>query len=586
MENQELAKIFYHISIYLTIANVPFKPQAYEKAALSLEALKEEVRDIYKKEGEEGLRKIPAIGAGITEKIVEYLKTGKIKDYEKMRRQMPVQIEELIKVEGIGPKIIRDLYKHLKITSLRELEKAARERKIRKLFNFGEKTEKNILEGIAFLNRSKGRFLLDEAYFLAEEIINQLKKIREIEEISAAGSLRRMKDSIGDIDLLAYIEKDKQEVKKRVMNAFTNLKGIVKIWNKGITKSSVRFDSGIDVDLRLVKKREFGSALQYFTGSKEHNIVVRKIALIKGLKLNEYGVFKKIKNERKRVAGKNEEEVYKMIGLPYIEPELRENAGEVEAALKNKLPKIIGYNDIKGDLHCHSDWDGGDNSIEEMAKAARLMGYEYIGITDHTKFLRIERGLDEKQLLSQHKEIQKLNSKFQILNSKFQILHGCEANILEDGRLDIDDEVLRQLDYVIAGIHSQMKMHKKEMTERIIRAMKNPNVDIISHLTGRLINKREECEIDFDKILSAAKKTNTTLEINAFPQRLDLKDSDVRKTVSKGVKLVINSDAHSENQLSFMKFGIAQARRGWATKNDIINTWSLNKLKEFFEKRI
>jgi DNA polymerase (family 10) len=370
------------------------------------------------------------------------------------------------------------------------------------------------------------------------------------------------------------------------MDAFVNLDGIIKVWDYGLTKSSVRFDKKIDVDLRVVDDYEFGSALQYFTGSKEHNIKTRKLAIENNLKLNEYGVFKALpagRQGKKLIAGKTEEEVYQTIGLSYIEPELRENTGEIEAALEGKLPKIIGYNEIKGDLHCHSDWDGGENSIEEMAEATRLLGYEYLGISDHTKFLRIENGLDEKQLLEQHKEIQKINSRIQNTEYRIQILHGCEANILNDGSLDIDDKVLAQLDYVIAGIHSSMKMTREEMTKRMIKAMRNPHVKIISHPTGRLINRRDEYQLDIDKIIEVARETKTALEINSFPERLDLKDTNIRKAIQKGVKLVVNTDSHHQDHLQLMRFGIAQARRGWATKNDIINSWPIEKLLEFFK---
>ncbi len=586
MQNQEIANIFYQIAIYLEMDNIPFKPQAYEKAGFALESLSEDIKNIFQKEGEEGLKKIPGVGENIAKKIIEYLKTGKIKEYEKYYRKMPVNIGELIQVEGIGPKMISALYKNLKITNLEDLEKAAQQGKIRKLPNFGEKTEKNILESIAFLKRSRGRFLLSEALFLAEDIIRQLKKIKEIDKISVAGSVRRMKETIGDIDLLVTVQKGEKLAAKKVMDAFVNLNGIIKVWDYGLTKSSVRFDKKIDVDLRVVDDYEFGSALQYFTGSKDHNIKTRKLAIEKDLKLNEYGVFK----GKKLIAGKTEEEVYQTIGLPYIEPELRENTGEIEAALRqaqgkpNQLPKIIDYNEVKGDLHCHSDWDGGENSIEEMAEATRLLGYEYLGISDHTKFLRIENGLDEKQLLEQHKEIQKINSRIQNTGYRIQILHGCEANILDDGSLDIDDKVLAQLDYVIAGIHSSMKMTREEMTQRMIKAMKNPYVKIIAHPTGRLINKRDEYQLDIDKIIEVARETGIALEINSFPTRLDLKDTNIRKAIQKGVKLVINTDSHHQDHLQLMRFGIGQARRGWATKNDIINTWPIKKLLDFFKK--
>ena len=587
MKNQEIADIFYQIAIYLEMDNIPFKPQAYEKAAFALESLSEDVKDIFQREGEEGLKKIPGVGENIAKKIIEYLNTGKIKEYEKYHRQMPVKIGELIQVEGIGPKMIKALYKNLKITNLENLEKAAQQGKLRKLPNFGVKTEQNILQSIEFLKRSQGRFLLSEALFLAEDIILQLKKVKEIDKIVYAGSLRRMKETIGDIDLLATVQPSfakpacrqgrASEGRRKVMDAFVNLDGIIKVWDYGLTKSSVRFDKKIDADLRVVDDDEFGSALQYFTGSKDHNIKTRKLAMEKGLKLNEYGVFK----GKKLIAGKTEEEVYKVIGLPYIEPELREDRGEIEAALKDELPNIIGYDEIKGDLHCHSDWDGGENSLEEMAEAAKFLGYEYLGISDHTKFLRIENGLDEKQLLIQHKAIEKLNAKLK----NFRILHGCETNILNDGSLDIDDKVLAQLDYVIAGVHSNMKMTREEMTQRIIKAMKNPYVKIISHPTGRLINRRDEYQLDIEKIIETARETSTALEINSFPSRLDLNDKNIRKAIEKRVKLIINTDAHHRDHLQFMRFGIGQARRGWATKEDVINTWPLEKLLKFFKER-
>ena len=602
MINDNLAKLFQKLAFYLEMEGVSFKPQAYEKASVVIDALDEDLNEIYQKEKIAGLKKIPGIGESIAQKIEEFIKTGKIKEIEIYQKKYPINLDELMVIEGIGPKTIKTLYEKLKIKNIKELEAAARNGKIRNLENFGEKSEKNILQSIEFLKRSQGRFRLDEAYYLAQDIIAELKKIKEIDKIVVAGSLRRMKETIGDIDLLATLKTKNKDAAKKVMDTFVNLKGVIKVWDYGQTKSSVRFKKGIDADLRVVEDYEFGSALQYFTGSKEHNIETRKLAIEKGLKLNEYGVFKKFKNQNskvkitsqnskiikvktkwERIAGKTEKEVYQTIGLPYIEPELRTNTGEIEAALKNQLPKIIGYHDIKGDLHNHSDWDGGENSIEEIAEAAQKLGYEYLGISDHTKFLRIEHGLDEKQLLAQHKAIEKLNTQYSFLNTNFRVLHGCEANILNDGSLDIDDKVLEQLDYVIAGIHSHMKMSQEEMTERMIRAIKNPNVNIISHPTGRLINARDEYQVDLDKVFKAAQEYQVALEINAHPVRLDLNDKNIRKAIDYGVKLVINTDSHHISQMELIKFGISQARRGWATKDDIINAWPLEQLLEFFK---
>jgi len=362
------------------------------------------------------------------------------------------------------------------------------------------------------------------------------------------------------------------------MDFFISQPGVIKVWGKGLTKASIRLEDDFDMDLRVVPLKSYGSALQYFTGSKEHNIATRRIAMNKGLKLNEYGVFQ----GKKMIAGKTEKEVYRAIGLPWIPPEMRTNKGEIEAALKGKLPKIIAYDDVRGDLHCHSSWDGGANSIEEMAEVAQKMGYEYLGISDHTKFLRIEHGLNEKQLSQQRKEIDKLNKKFSKQNIKFRILQGAETNILNDGSIDIKDKALKKLDYTIAGIHSSFKMDKNKMTERIIRAIKNSYIKIIAHPTGRIIQRRDEYQIDFDKILRAAKEFGVILEINSWPGRLDLKDVYIRRAKEAGVKMAINTDSHHKDQLVNIEFGIAQARRGWARKEDIVNTQPLNKLLKFF----
>jgi len=574
--NQELANIFYEIAYFLEMEGVPFKPYAYEKAAIILENLEEDIKDIYQKKGFKGVKAIPGIGESIAKKIEEYLKTGKIKYYEEFKKRYPVDIEELTSVEGVGPKMVKVLYEKLGITNLKELEEAAREGKIRSLPGFGEKTEQNILQGILFLKKSGGRFLLGEVLPLAQEIEKRLKKVKGVKKISLAGSLRRRKETIGDVDILVVATKP-----EAVMEEFVKLPGIIKVWGKGTTKSSIRLESGIDVDLRVIPEKSFGSALQYFTGSKEHNIALRKIAIDLGLKLNEYGIFK----GNKFVAGKTEEEVYKILKMQWISPELRENRGEIEAAQKGKLPRIIELKDIKGDLHCHTRWDGGANSIEEMIEIAQKMGYEYLGISDHTKYLKIEHGLDEKQLAEQRKEIDRLNSKLQALNSNFKILQGAETNILKDGRIDINDESLRKLDYAIAGIHSHFKMEKSQMTERIIKAMKNPYINIISHPTGRILKRRDEYQIDFDKILRAAKETGTVLEINSYPERLDLNDINIKRAKEAGVKLIIDTDAHHKDQLRYIEFGVSQARRGWAEKKDIVNCWSLKEMLEFFNRK-
>lgn len=573
MKNKELAKIFYEIADYLEMERVPFKPFAYQKAALALETLEEDVEAVYKRGGLKALKEIPGVGESLALKIEEYLKTGKIKYYEDFKKRIPVNLEEIIAVEGMGPKRAKVLYEKLEIKTIEDLEKAAKAGKIAPLFGFGPKTEKNILEGIEFLKRSKGRFLLGEIIPKVREFSEQLKGLKEVERVDAAGSVRRMKETIGDVDFLVISNEP-----EKVMDFFVSLPGVVKIWGKGTTKASVRLREGFDMDIRVLPRKSYGAALQYFTGSKEHNIVLRRIAIDKGLKLSEYGLFR----GPKMMAGETEEEIYEKLGLQWIPPEMRENKGEIEMAREGKLPKIIEHKDIKGEFHIQSEWNGGSDSIEDLAKTAQNMGYEYLGISDHTKFLRIEHGLDEKQLAQQRKSIDKLNAKFQASNAKFRILQGCEANILNDGSIDIKDEALAKLDYVIAGIHSSFKMPREKMTERLIKAMKNPNVDIISHPTGRIIKKRDEYQIDFAKILQAAKETGTILEINAYPERLDLNDQNIRLAKEIGVKMAINTDAHHKDQMRYMEFGVAQARRGWAEKEDIINTQPLEKLLEFF----
>jgi len=558
---------------FLESEGVAFKPYAYKNAALSLDNLNEDVSEIYKKGGVKALLEIPGIGKAMADHIEEYLKTGKIKHYENYKKKLPFKMDELIKIEGMGVKKARILYQKLGIKNAKDLEKAAKAHKIAPLFGFGEKTEKNILQGIEFLKRDKGRFLLGDILPVANNVLEKLKILKEVEKISLAGSVRRRKETIGDVDILVVSENP-----KKVMDFFVKLNGVEKVWGKGGTKASIRMKDGFDIDLRVVPKKSYGSALQYFTGNKDHNVATRRIAIDKGLKLSEYGIFK----GKKQIAGSTEEEIYKAIGLPYIEPELRENEGEIEAGLKGKLPKVVELKDIKGDLHCHSNWDGGADSIEQMAKTAMEKGYEYIGISDHTKFLRIEHGLNEEQLLQQHEEIKQLNLKFKNKNLKFHILHGCECNILNDGSVDIKDEVLEKLDYVIAGAHSSLKMPKNEMTERLVKAIKNPNIDIISHPTGRLIGKRDEYQLDFDKILKTAKETGAILEINSSPDRLDLYDLYIRRAKNEGVKMIINTDSHQKEQLNLMEYGVSMARRGWAEKIDIINTLPVTELLKYF----
>jgi DNA polymerase (family 10) len=572
MENKQIAKIFYEISDFLEMENETYRAFAYERAGLTLDSMEEDIGKIYRKGGKKALRDIPGIGESIAEKIEEYLLKGEIAFHQRLKKKMPIDLEGLVQVEGMGPKRVKVLYQKLGIKNLEDLEKAARQGKIAPLFGFGPKTEQNILEGIEFLKRSKGRFLLGEVLPLAEQIEEALKSLKEVKNVSVAGSLRRRKETIGDIDFLVTL-KNKRSAPK-VMDFFVNLPGVVKVWGKGSTRSSIRLETGVDVDLRVVPAKCYGAALQYFTGSKEHNIETRKVAINKGLKLNEYGLFR----GKRMIAGKTEQEIYKALGMQWIPPEIRQDEGEVEASLKGKLPKLIDLKDIKGDLHAHSNWDGGMNSIWEMVNTAIALGYRYLGISDHTKFLRIENGLDEKGLAEQRKEIDKINKRLARTKIKFKVLQGAETNILKNGSIDINDQALKKLDYAIAGIHSHFKMEKREMTERIIKAMKNPYIKIISHPTGRILRRRDEYRVDFEKILRAAKEFGVIMEINASPYRLDLNDKKIRTAKEMGVKMIINTDSHQTNQLKLMELGVAQARRGWAEKKDIVNTKNLKGL--------
>lgn len=575
MRNLEIAKIFYEIADLLEMKEIEFKPRAYERAARTLESIDKDIADIYKQKRLKGLEALPGIGESIALKIEEYLKTGKIKDHQKLKREVPVDIGELTAIEGLGPRMVKVLYKKLKIKTLADLEKAAKAGKIRNLAGFGLKTEENILQGIGFVKKSRGRFLLGLIFPVVEEIIAGLKSLKEVKQISSAGSVRRMKETIGDVDILVTTSKP-----KKIVDYFTKLPEVVKVWGQGPTKVSVRMKQGFDVDIRIVKEESFGSALQYFTGNKDHNIATRKIAQAKGLKLNEYGIFK----GKRRIGGKTEKEVYKILGLRYIEPEMRQNNGEIEAARKGQLPHLIDYKDLKGDLQCHSKGSDGSNTIEEMVEAARKLGYQYLAITDHIGSLRIAGAMSDKEILSQMKKIDRLNEKFKKKKINFTVLKGAEVNIKPDGSLDAREKILSKLDIVLAGIHSHFKMPKDKMTKRIIRAMENPWVDIIVHPTGRLIFQRDAYPLDMEKIFSVAQKTDTALEIDAYPTRLDLKDSDVRRAVERGVKLTISTDAHNSNQLSLIYLGIATARRGWAQKKDILNTKPLNQLLKSFKK--
>ncbi|MFQ5904487.1 MAG: DNA polymerase/3'-5' exonuclease PolX, partial [Candidatus Binatia bacterium] len=515
--------------------------------------------------GVKGLRNIPGVGEAIAEKIEEIIQTGKLRYYEELRKETPVDIRGLTAIEGVGPKIVKLLYGKLKVKNVADLEQVARAGKVRKLPHLGEKMEQKILKGIEFLKQGTGRFTLGSVLPLILEIEHRLRDLSEIQDVVVAGSIRRRKETVGDADILAISRKP-----EKVMGFFVSMPEVMHVHGQGKTKTMVKLKNGLDVDLRVVPGESFGAALNYFTGSKDHNVALRRIAQEKGLKLNEYGLFR----GSKRIAGRTEEEIYKALSLSFVPPEIREDQGEIEAAKKGELPDLVGYQDLRGDLQTQTTWTDGANSIEEMAEEGRRLGLEYMAITDHTKSLAMTGGADEKKLCRQMAAIDKISQSLKGI----ALLKGAEVNINMDGTLDIEDEVLAQLDVVGIAVHSHFNLPRREMTERIVRAMRNPHADILFHPTGRVIQKREPYDVDMDAIIKTAKETGTALEIDAYPDRLDLKDEHVRKAVEAGVKLIIDSDAHSVNHIRFLEFGVAQARRGWAEKSDVINT---RPLKEF-----
>ncbi len=564
MKNIEVAQLLNEIADYLEFEGEPFKVRAYRRAALLIEGLSDDIENLWK---ENKLTELPGIGEGIAKKIDDFLRNGKSKYLGELKNQTPVDMESLGKIEGIGPKTIIKLYMELKIKNVDELERAAKQGKIQNIEGLGPTVEQNILKSIKFSRTASERMPLGFALSSAEEIVRMLKGLKEVSGVGIAGSMRRMKDTIGDIDILVTSKSP-----AKVMEFFTKMPSVAGVLAKGETKSSVRLKEGIQADLRVIGDEIFGAGLLYFTGSQQHNISLRRISIEKSLKLSEYGLFDKKTN--KIVAGRTEEDIYKKLGLSYIEPELREDEGEIETAKMGKLPDLIGYGDIKGDLQMHTKWSDGAGTIEEMAIAAKNLGHEYICITDHVGNLAIANALDEKRIVEQRKEIDRVNKKIQGIT----MLQGVEVNITADGALDMGDKILKQLDIVVASIHSGFKSPKEKTTQRMIKAMENENVDIIAHPTGRLITKRESYEIDMGAVFDAAKKTGTVMEINSHPERMDLRDSHVRAAVKAKVRLAISTDSHSPEHLYFIKLGIGTARRGWAEKKDIINTRSLKDM--------
>lgn len=573
--NEQIVKIFRQIAFILEGLNTPFKPRAYAKAAEAIFALDKDVKEIYKSKGLAGLKQISSIGQNLAEHIEEIIKTGRLKEYEALKKKLPVDIESLSAIEGLGPKKVKILYKKLKIKNIADLTKAIISHKIAKLEHFGVQSEENIQRGLNFLKTNTGRIPLGYILPLAREIEKKLSQIPGVKKVMIAGSIRRWQETIGDIDILAISEQP-----KKIMEAFVSLPEVQNVLSRGQTRSSVRLKIGLDADLRVVEPKSFGAALQYFTGDKNHNVKIREIAIKKGLKLNEYGLWRGKKN----IACQTEKEIYAALGLDCPEPELRTDLGEIETGQKHQLPKLIPYGSLKGDLQTQTNWSDGEFSIAKMARAAREVGLEYIAITDHTKTLGIARGLDEKQLETQGKEIDALNAKFKKEKINFKILKSAEININKDGALDIADETLKKLDIVSVAAHSAFHMSKEAQTKRIIRAIEHPLVNILFHPTGRLINRRAPYEMNLEAIIKSAAANKVALELDCFPDRMDLKDVYVRQAVAAGVKIAIDTDAHHPDHFKFLELGIGTARRGWTTKNDIINAWPVEKLLKWAKK--
>jgi DNA polymerase (family 10) len=568
MRNPEVAQMLFEIADLLELKGESiYRIAAYREAGRSIENLPVAIESY---SSVERLMEIPGVGESIALKIHEYLTTNKCKYLEDLRKEFPAGLIEIQKVPGVGPKIAKLLYEKLGIDSLEALEKAALEHRIRKLPRMGAKSEENILRGIQMIRARTGRMLLGIALPAAEEIIKYMKQVKEVEQIEAAGSIRRMKETIGDIDILAA-----SKGPAAVMKAFTSLPVVKEVLATGETRASILTKDNLQIDLRVVDPSSWGAALQYFTGSKAHNIKLREMAGKLNLKINEYGVFK----GDKKIAGAKEDEIYSILGLQYIPPELREDQGEIEAAKQGKLPELVDHNEIKGDLHVHSKWSDGSASIQEMAMAAKQLGYEYIAICDHSKSLGVAAGLEAEEIHEQRREIMELNEKFK----DFKIISGVEVNILSNGEIDFSDAELKQFELVIAGIHSGFRQPREKITSRIIAAMENEHVDIISHPTGRLIEKRAPYEVDVEKILEVAAQTETALEISASPDRLDLRDVDARKAKEYGVAISIGTDAHSIASLGLMKYGVATARRAWLQPKDVLNTLSVEELLKRFK---
>ncbi len=568
-KNKKISEIFEKIADILEfLGDNVYRVNSYRRAGELLSGIQEDIEEVWKK-GK--LPELPGIGPSMAQKIEEFLRTGTVKKYEDLRKRVPEDLLELMDVPGIGPKTLRAAYDKLGVRTKEDFMKVLKDGSLARLPGFGPKKVQNILKGLELWRSTKERIPLVEAYTIAKEIVEYMKPV--VKEISVAGSLRRRKETIGDIDILVSAEKRNwREIHER----FVNYPEVERVLAKGETKSSVVLRNGRQVDLRTVPPESWGAALQYFTGSKEHNVRLRDIAKEKGLKVNEYGVFRADTEER--IGGETEEEVYRLVGMEWIPPEIRENWGEIELAMEGKVPKLVELKDIKGDFHMHTDWSDGVSPIEEVVEACYRMGYQYIVIGDHSQSQRQANGLTPERYRKQWRVIEELNRAY---NPKgFYILRGCEVDILPDGSLDLPDELLEEFDFVVASIHTRLN---QDNTYRILKAMENPYVNLIGHPTGRSPGQREGYPLDMEKVIELALETGTALEINTF--RVDLSPENIRKCAKKGVLMAIVTDAHSVKHLSYMELGVGIARRGWATPEVILNTREVEGVRRFVSEK-
>lgn len=570
VHNAEVAEIFNQVADLLEIEGAnPFRVRAYRNAARTIGGLPQSVADLIKK-GQD-LTELPGIGEDLAGKMEEIAETGSLAQLEEIKRRTPPELADLLKISGLGPKRVQALREQLGIVSREDLEQAARQGKIQQLDGFGEKIEQGILKDVERATGEEERTLLMVAEQIVEPLVDYLREGGWIENVIVAGSYRRRKETVGDLDILATSEEGAEAIER-----FVEYEDVEEVDSKGETRSTVVLRSGMQVDLRVVPQGSYGAALLYFTGSKSHNIALRNMALEQDLKINEYGVFK----GEDQIAGETEEEIYSIFDLPYIPPELRENRGELEAASKGQLSQMITLEDLRGDLQSHTKASDGNASLKEMAQAAQDRGYEYFAITDHSKYVAVTQGLDAEGLAWQIEEIDQLNGQLEGI----VLLKGVEVDILEDGSLDLPDDILKELDLTICSIHSKFDLSREKQTERIIRAMDNPYFNILAHPTGRLIGERAPYEVDMERVMEAAQERGCFLEVNAQPDRLDMNDVYCKMAKEMGLKVTISTDAHSVNELDYLRFGVGQARRGWLEAEDVLNTRSWKELEELLKR--